>query len=235
MKCIGRTSQIILLFVVVLITGCGADGPAQFVDATNDMENWEVYFDKIPEDVTVSGAKEYGVDGTTLRIVALSCKTDIVVSWVGGQKTFEYDCPPNQIRRPKPVEDAVDTSEEDANGPPRATRATVELTEELDGEYPRWTDTIAKEVTCNLIIRCQDREGNLDSESQHKITVFGGETEIKRKVADYHWGYRLHHKRWNPLPGGGWFKQGEWKTMINLEGNKELQHTLYLLPEGGAA
>ena len=126
MKCIGRTSQIILLFVVVLITGCGADGPAQFVDATNDMENWEVYFDKIPEDVTVSGAKEYGVDGTTLRIVALSCKTDIVVSWVGGQKTFEYDCPPNQIRRPKPVEDAVDTSEEDANGPPRATRATVE-------------------------------------------------------------------------------------------------------------
>ena len=126
MKCIGRTSQIILLFVVVLITGCGADGPAQFVDATNDMENWEVYFDKIPEDVAVSGAKEYGVDGTTLRIVALSCKTDIVVSWVGGQKTFEYDCPPNQIRRPKPVEDAVDTSEEDANGPPRATRATVE-------------------------------------------------------------------------------------------------------------
>ena len=126
MKCIGRTSQIILLFVVVLITGCGADGPAQFVDATNDMENWEVYFDKIPEDVTVSGAKEYGVDGTTLRIVALSCKTDIVVSGVGGQKTFEYDCPPNQIRRPKPVEDAVDTSEEDANGPPRATRATVE-------------------------------------------------------------------------------------------------------------
>ena len=46
MKCIGRTSQIILLFVVVLITGCGADGPAQFVDATNDMENWEVYFEK---------------------------------------------------------------------------------------------------------------------------------------------------------------------------------------------
>ena len=111
----------------------------------------------------------------------------------------------------------------------------VELTEELDGEYPRWTDTIAKEVTCNLIIRCQDREGNLDSETEHKITVFGGEKEIKHKVADYHWGYRLHHKRWNPLPGSGWFKQGDWKITMTLEGNKELQHTLYLLPEGGAA
>ena len=48
----------------------------------------------------------------------------------------------------------------------------VELTEELDGEYPRWTDTIAKEVTCNLIIRCQDREGNLDSESRTQNNSF---------------------------------------------------------------
>ena len=143
MKCIARTCQIILLFVAVLITGCGDDGPAQFVDAINDMEIWEVYFDKIPEGVVVSGAKEYGVDGTTLRIVALSCKTDIVVSWVGGQKTLEYECPPNTIYRakPKPVEDTADTAEENRNLGPPATKVTVK---------PRPNTIVAPDQVFNL-------------------------------------------------------------------------------------
>ena len=129
MRYVVASGQIMLLFVVVVISGCGDDmdgTPAQFVTAVNDTELWEVYFDKPPEDVSVSGAKEYGLSGTTLRIVGESCKTDIVVGWVGGQKTFEYDCPASQIRRGDPIKITVGGSNPVNEGPPRATRVTVE-------------------------------------------------------------------------------------------------------------
>ena len=113
----------------------------------------------------------------------------------------------------------------------------VELTYETEDEHPKWGDIVVKESTYKLIVTCLDRNGKSEdgASTEHKLTVYGGEKEAKAKVGDYHWGYRTHRKHWNPLPGSGWFKQGDWKMTTCIDGNKELQHTLYLLPEGGTS
>ena len=115
---------ITLLFVVVAINGCGEndDTPAQFVRAVNDKELWEVYFDKPPENLSVTGAKEYALSGTTLRITGAKCTTDIVVFWQGGQKTFDYPCGKGEIVRGEPVRITVGNSNPRNDGPPPATR-----------------------------------------------------------------------------------------------------------------
>ena len=84
--------KIIVLFFVVIMVGCARevvvvdDTPAQFLKATNDGRQWEVYFDKQPKDLSVEGAKEYFLTGITLSITAESCKRDVVVEWQGGKK-----------------------------------------------------------------------------------------------------------------------------------------------------
>ncbi len=70
------------LLGTMVINGCSEtdDTPAQFVSAVNDEELWEVYFDKPPENLNVTGAEEYTLLGTTLQITFARCATDIVVS-----------------------------------------------------------------------------------------------------------------------------------------------------------
>ena len=84
---------IILLFAVIVINGCGeADTPAQVVRTDNNFKIREIYFDKPPENLNVTGAAEYTLLGTKLQITFAECGTDTVVSWQGGQETFYYDC-----------------------------------------------------------------------------------------------------------------------------------------------
>ena len=78
------------LLGITAINGCGE--PAQVIRAVDNNTLWEVYFDKTPENLNVTGAKEYALEGTTLRITFAECGTDIVVSWQGGQETFHYTC-----------------------------------------------------------------------------------------------------------------------------------------------
>ena len=126
MRYVVASGWIILLFVVVVINGCAEtdDTPAQFVRATNDDEYWEVYFDKPPENLNVTGAKEYALLGTTLRITGEKCTTDIVVFWQGGQKTFDYPCGKGEITRSLPTNYTPPPNRND--GPPPATMVTVE-------------------------------------------------------------------------------------------------------------
>ena len=115
---------IILWFVAGVISGCGEtdDTPAQFIRAVNDKELWEVHFDKPPENLNVTGAKEYALLGTTLRITGAKCTTDIVVFWQGGQKTFDYPCGEGEIVRREPVRITVGNSSPRNDGPPPATK-----------------------------------------------------------------------------------------------------------------
>lgn len=113
------------LLGVMVINGCGNDmddAPAQFVRAVNDKELWEVYFDKPPDNLNVTGAKEYALLGTTLRITGAKCTTDIVVFWQGGQKTFDYPCEKGEITRPPRVPITVGNSNPRNDGPPPATK-----------------------------------------------------------------------------------------------------------------
>ena len=112
------------LLGAMVINGCGEtdDTPAQFVRAVNDKELWEVYFDKPPENLNVTGAKEYTLLGTTLRITGAKCTTDIVVFWQGGQKTFDYPCEKGEITRSPPTKITVGNSNPRNDGPPPATR-----------------------------------------------------------------------------------------------------------------
>lgn len=82
------------LLGIMVINGCGEtdNTPAQYLWAVNDEEFWEVYFDIPPENLNVTGAKEYTLLGTKLRITGTKCGTDTVVSWQGGQETFHYTC-----------------------------------------------------------------------------------------------------------------------------------------------
>ena len=63
---------IVLPSTIVVIGGCDReviiidDTPAQFIEANNDGRDWEVYFDKQPKDLSVEGAKEYGLLGKKL-------------------------------------------------------------------------------------------------------------------------------------------------------------------------
>ena len=108
------------LFAVAVLGGCDRevtiidDTPAQFIEATNDGRNWEVYFDKQPKNVSVEGAEEYGLLGEKLWITGEgSTKGEIIVSWQGGKKTFTYRPSPRKVEEPPPA-------------PPPARTVTVE-------------------------------------------------------------------------------------------------------------
>ena len=88
---------IVLLSTIMVIGGCDReviiidDTPAQFIEANNDGRDWEVYFDKQPKDLSVEGAKEYGLLGKKLWITGEGPRRGkIIVSWQGGKKTFGY-------------------------------------------------------------------------------------------------------------------------------------------------
>ena len=111
---------IMFLFAVAVVGGCDRevtiidDTPAQFVEATNDGRNWEVYFDKQPKDLSVEGAKEYGLSGKKLWITGEGySRGEIIVSWQGGKKTFTYQPPPPKFEERPPE-------------PPPATTVTVD-------------------------------------------------------------------------------------------------------------
>lgn len=114
------------LFVIMVVGDCDReviiidDTPAQFIGATNDGRNWEVYFDKQPKDLSVEGAEEYSLSGNTLRITGEGySRGKIIISWQGGKKTFTYQPPPptfeEQPSKPPPEPP-----------PPPATTVTVE-------------------------------------------------------------------------------------------------------------
>ena len=85
---------LISLLGITVINGCGIiDGtPAQVVRTDDNFEIKEIYFDKSPENLNVTGAEEYTLSGTKLQITFAECETNIVVSWQGGQETFYYHC-----------------------------------------------------------------------------------------------------------------------------------------------
>lgn len=82
------------LSAITVLSSCGIiDGtPAQVVRTVDNCKIWEIYFDKPPENLNVTGAEEYTVLGKKLQITFAECETDIVVSWQGGQETFYYHC-----------------------------------------------------------------------------------------------------------------------------------------------
>ena len=115
---------IILLSTIVVIGGCEReviiidDTPAQFIEANNDGRNWEVYFDKQPKDLSVEGAKEYGLSSNKLWITGEgSRRGEIIVSWQGGKKTFTYQPPPPKFEERQ--------FEERSTEPPPAPATTV--------------------------------------------------------------------------------------------------------------
>ena len=82
------------LSAITVLSSCGIiDGtPAQVVRTVDNFKIWEIYFDKPPENLNVTGAEEYTLLGTKLQITFAECGTAIVVSWQGGQETFYYNC-----------------------------------------------------------------------------------------------------------------------------------------------
>ena len=88
---------IIFLFAVAVGGGCDReviiidDTPAQFVEASNNGRNLEVYFDKQPKDLSVEGAKEYGLSGKKLWITGEGySRGEIIVSWQSQQMPAHY-------------------------------------------------------------------------------------------------------------------------------------------------
>ena len=82
------------LSAITVVSGCGIiDGtPAQVVRTEGYLKIREIYFDKPPENLNVTGAEEYTLSGTKLQITFAECGTAIVVSWQGGQETFYFNC-----------------------------------------------------------------------------------------------------------------------------------------------
>ena len=68
---------IILLSAVIVINGCGEeDTPTQVVRTDNNFKIREIYFDKPPENLNVTGAAEYTLLGTKLQITFAECGTE---------------------------------------------------------------------------------------------------------------------------------------------------------------
>ena len=118
----GLIGGLIFLLTIGAIGGCHRevividDTSAQFIEANNDGRNWEVYFDKQPKDLSVEGAREYGLSGNKLWITGEgSRRGEIIVSWQGGKKIFTYQPPPPKFEE-RPTEPP----------PPPATTVTVD-------------------------------------------------------------------------------------------------------------
>ena len=134
MKRLQSIRWMLFLFVVMMITGCGEEPqpepiilvdstPAQIVnEVNNERLTWQIYFDKPPQILSISGAVEHNVSGTILFIKGSTCSNSIKVVWKGGEQTFR--CSSNQRR--EEAEEAEAEAAAERAGPPDASQVTVE-------------------------------------------------------------------------------------------------------------
>ena len=186
--------RIILLFVVVLVTGCHVESgdradpdlilldgtPAQFVEAyvSENGRSMAVYFDRPPRNVRVHGAKHYALLGTTLEITTEKCETEVVVFWEGGQRTFTDRCP---FVAPPPATEVGVEPPPNTTIPPNqqfsldfnlgVTSATVNGVAAA-GAGRKWTATPGlKEGTVILAVEWTSRDGSTRSQLVGPYTV----------------------------------------------------------------
>ena len=128
---LGYTALGAIIMIIGLGTaGCGEEPepepillvdntPAQIVnELSNERATWQIYFDKPPQILSISGAVEHNVSGTILFIKGSSCSDSIKVVWKGGEQTFRCSSSQRQEER----EEAKAEAEAKRAGPPDATR-----------------------------------------------------------------------------------------------------------------